>query len=280
LVAHVIGSWALASLGVLRVPLVPAALAEDGRIRWSGLRTLRPPSPVGRIIAVLGGLLGLYVAGYTGVLLAVTNRPICPTHRCSACCSSCRPHRRRARDDPAGVPIGSDHAAVADLHRMDDWVIALELLVLIAVMVSLGRSCGLAGCLGDLARDRDRPRNHCAARPFMARTAVSRVEHGDPSPSVLVGGFLLRIVIVSRHNRCEMNRIALFMLVTGVALVSAVSVPVPRPRGRAAAVPAPTSATDEAWWNCTKALIRSGRRRIEFLVSSIRLWPRPARPGN
>ena len=29
-----------------------------------------------KVIAVIGGLVGFYVAGYTGVLLAVTNRPI------------------------------------------------------------------------------------------------------------------------------------------------------------------------------------------------------------
>src|SRR4029077_9919774 len=71
-----IGSWAVAILGFFAFLSFLAALAEDGRIRWSGLRTLRAPSAAGRIIAVLGGLFGFYVAGYTGVLLAVTNRPI------------------------------------------------------------------------------------------------------------------------------------------------------------------------------------------------------------
>jgi len=71
-----IGSWALAILGFFAFLSFLAALAEDGRIRWSGLRRLRAPSPVGRVIAVLGGFFGFYVAGYTGVLLAVTNRPI------------------------------------------------------------------------------------------------------------------------------------------------------------------------------------------------------------
>jgi len=65
-----VGSWALAILGFFAFLSFLAALAEDGPIRWSGLRTLRAPSPVGRIIAVLGGFFGFYVAGYTGVLLA------------------------------------------------------------------------------------------------------------------------------------------------------------------------------------------------------------------
>ena len=40
------------------------------------LRRLRAPSALGRMISVLGAIFGLYIAGYTGVLLAVTNRPI------------------------------------------------------------------------------------------------------------------------------------------------------------------------------------------------------------
>ncbi len=41
-----------------------------------GSRACGLPAMLGSIIAVIGGLFGFYVAGYTGVLLAVTNRPI------------------------------------------------------------------------------------------------------------------------------------------------------------------------------------------------------------
>src|SRR5205823_180391 len=37
---------------------------------------LSAPSPVGRVVTVIGTFLALYVAGYTGVLLAASNRPI------------------------------------------------------------------------------------------------------------------------------------------------------------------------------------------------------------
>ena len=46
----------------------PRALAMAGR--------LRPTRALGKVFAVVGGLLGFFVAGYTGVLLSVTNRPI------------------------------------------------------------------------------------------------------------------------------------------------------------------------------------------------------------
>src|SRR5207247_4223037 len=36
----------------------------------------KAPGTVTKLVAALGGLLGFFVAGYTGVLLTVTNRPI------------------------------------------------------------------------------------------------------------------------------------------------------------------------------------------------------------
>src|SRR5262249_14908155 len=69
-----VGVWALVIFGLFSFLSFLAALAEDERI--AGLRNLRPPSAPGTVISVLGALFGLYIAGYTGVLLAVTNRPI------------------------------------------------------------------------------------------------------------------------------------------------------------------------------------------------------------
>jgi protein NrfD len=193
-----IGSWALAILGLFAFLSFLAALAEDGRIRWSGLRTLRAPAGAGRIIAVLGGLLGLYVAGYTGVLLAVTNRPIwsdtpllgllfiVSAASTSSALMILLAHRS-----------GRTTTVVADLHRMDDWVIAVELLVLIALMVSLGPVLSawlnvwgillaiviVLGMIAPLVLS-------WRARRFHQVTLAT------PAVLVLVGGFLLRIVIV------------------------------------------------------------------------------------
>ena len=193
-----IGSWALAILGLFAFLSFLAALAEDGRIRWSGLRTLRPPSPVGRIIAVLGGLLGLYVAGYTGVLLAVTNRPIwSDTPLLGLLFIVSAASTSSALMILLAYRSGRTTPAVADLHRMDDWVIALELLVLIAVMVSLGPVLSawlnvwgillaiviVLGMIAPLVLS-------WRARRFHQVTLAT------PALLVLVGGFLLRVVIV------------------------------------------------------------------------------------
>lgn len=133
------GSWALAVFGFFSFLSFAGALAEEKRIRWSRPGMLMGPSALGRTIAVLGGMAGFYLAGYTGVLLAVTNRPIWSDTPLlgmlfvvSAASSSAAlllllAHR-----------FGWTMPGVRALHRMDDWVIMLELLVLTAVVVSLG----------------------------------------------------------------------------------------------------------------------------------------------
>jgi protein NrfD len=143
------GAWALLVFGLFCFLSFLGALAEDERIRWPALRTigarwpalhkLRAPSGPGRVIAVIGAIVGLYIAGYTGVLLAVTNRPIWSDTPLlgmlfvvSAASTSSALIILLAHRSGWTVP------GLANLHRMEDWVIMLELLVLIAVMVSLG----------------------------------------------------------------------------------------------------------------------------------------------
>lgn len=193
-----IGSWALTIFGLFAFLSFLATLTEDGRIRWSWPHRLRAPSPLGRVIAVLGGLSGLYVAGYTGVLLAVTNRPIWSDTPLlgmlfvvSAASSSA------ALIILLAQRYGWNTPGLRDLHRMDDWVIALELIVLIAVIVSLGPVLSawlnawgvfllivvIIGMVVPLVlslRARQFQRVNIATAPIL----------------VLVGGFLLRVVII------------------------------------------------------------------------------------
>ena len=133
------GSWALLIFGIFAFLSFLGALVEDNRINWPPARKIRPPGILSKVIAVIGGIFGLYVAGYTGVLLAVTNRPIWSDTpllgmlfvvsgaSISAALMILVAHRS-----------GWTMPGVAALHRIDAWVIALELIVLIAVMVSLG----------------------------------------------------------------------------------------------------------------------------------------------
>jgi formate-dependent nitrite reductase membrane component NrfD len=203
------GSWALLIFGAFSFGGFLTALADDDRLasprlralqpRLRPLRALTPPSLPGRFFAVLGGIFGFFIAGYTGVLLAVTNRPIWSDTQLlgllfivsaastSAALMILLAHRR-----------GWTMPAVAALHRMDVWMIVLELVVLAAVIVSLGPVLAawlnawgallvvgvvIVGLLVPLAMSW-RPR---ALRPSSVTTA---------SILVLIGGFLLRVVVV------------------------------------------------------------------------------------
>lgn len=194
-----IGSWALVTFGAFAFISFLGVLAEDGLLSWRAARHVRPPGLLARVIAVIGGLLGLYVAGYTGVLLAVTNRPIWSDTPLlgmlfvvSAASMSAAfmilLARRSARTAPG----------IFALHRIDAWVLALELLVLIALVISLGpvarawlNAWGLllffgvivAGVLAPLAL-------------YWRRDWLGERNMTTAAALVLAGGFILRLVIV------------------------------------------------------------------------------------
>lgn len=201
-----VGSWALLVFGFFTFIAFLAALAEEDRVRWPILRRLqwpafrrlRPPSLEGRVIVVLGGIAGFYIAGYTGVLLAVTNRPIwsdtpllgmlfvVSAGSTSAALMVLLAHR-----------YGLNVPAVANLHRMDAWVLAIELIVLIAVLVSLGPVIrawfsvwGVLLIVGVVIPGLILPLLQLW-RPQRFRATLATT-----ATLVLVGGFMLRVVIV------------------------------------------------------------------------------------
>jgi protein NrfD len=194
-----IGAWALLIFGFFTFLSFLAALAEDGRLAWPRLRALRPPGAIGSLVAAIGGTAGFYVAGYTGVLLAVTNRPIwsdtpmlgmlfvVSAASTSAALIMLLAHR-----------TGLKPPAFVDLHRLDDWMLVLELLVLAAVVVSLGPvarawvnvwgvllaiaiAVGVIVPLGLSWRARQR------RQPWNVEAVTSLV---------LLGGFLLRVIVI------------------------------------------------------------------------------------
>jgi formate-dependent nitrite reductase membrane component NrfD len=192
------GSWALLTFGFFSFLSFVAALAEDGRISRPGLSALRPPGVLGILVAAIGGASGFYVAGYTGVLLAVTNRPIWADTPMlgmlfvvSAASTSAALIMLLAHRSGLATP------ALADLHRMDDWMMVLELVVVIAVVASLGpvarawlNAWGLllliAVALGMIA-------------PLVLSWRARRLRQWNvPTVTalVLIGGFLLRLVII------------------------------------------------------------------------------------
>jgi protein NrfD len=201
-----IGSWALLIFGVFSFLSFLAALSDDDDVRWPALRRfqrpafrrLHAPSTIGRVIAVLGGIAGLYFAGYTGVLLAVTNRPIwSDTPLLGMLFVVSAASTSAALMILLAQRYGWNLPGLRNLHRMDDWVILLELLVLIAVMISLGPVLSawlnawgvfllIVIVFGMIA-------------PLVLSWRARRLPHANlltAAGLVLLGGFLLRVVIV------------------------------------------------------------------------------------
>jgi formate-dependent nitrite reductase membrane component NrfD len=208
------GSWALLAFGFFTFVSFLAALAEEDdvrprvlrRFRWPALLSLRPPSLLGCIVTFVGGLAGLFIAGYTGVLLSVTNRPIWSDTPLmgmlfivsAASTSAALLLLLAHRYGWLGLP------GVSALKRMDTIVLAMELVVLAALVVSLGPAVrgflnlwgvalamvALVGIIVPLALSW-RPRGGAA---FSSASVAGLV---------LLGGFLLRLVIVFSSEMIE-----------------------------------------------------------------------------
>lgn len=136
-----VGSWALLLFGAFATASALGALAYDGRIRYRKL-ALFYEGTVGRIIALLGAAFGFFIAGYTGVLLSVTNRPIWADTTLlgvlflvSAASTAAATLMLLAR---WRMSIGAEHPTVAWLAWFDGWVLIIELVLITIFLLSLG----------------------------------------------------------------------------------------------------------------------------------------------
>ena len=189
-----VGAWALLIFGILSLISFLGALVEDNRLAWPAGRKFRPPGILSAVIAMVGGFVG-----YTGVLLAVTNRPIWSDTPLlgmlfivSAASISAALMILLARRSRWTMP------GLLALHRMDAWVIALELIVLIAVMISLGpvfrawlNAWGLLLFFGVIVVGMLIPLALHWRRQWLGDRNVTTA-----AALVLIGGFILRLVIV------------------------------------------------------------------------------------
>jgi formate-dependent nitrite reductase membrane component NrfD len=165
-------------------------------VRSAGLRKLRGGVP-GRLIIVLGGLFGFFVAGYTGVLLSVTNRPIwADTHLVGVLFLFSAASTAAAVLILLGRWRGGD-ATIHWLSRLDRGALVLEFLVLIALVISLGSVArvwlsGWGALLGGMILAGIFLPLALHSRPHL----LGRLSLPTGAALALVGGFLLRVVIV------------------------------------------------------------------------------------
>ena len=197
-----VGSWGLLLFGLFAFLAALAALSQDRPgirlLQSAPIRFLRRRGP-SIAIAVLGSIFGLFIAGYTGVLLAVTNRPLwADSHllgllflvsgaSTGAAALILIALRRRV----------ADTASLTWLVWFDRNVLILELVVLIGFLVSLGSVAQVflswwgallligvvgAGILWPLMMERGQVH---APRQLVRSASL-----------VLLGGLLLRMVVL------------------------------------------------------------------------------------
>jgi protein NrfD len=188
-----VGVWALLAFGAFSLLSFLAARGE--RSRWA---VLRPPGALGVAVSVLGGFFGAFLAGYTGVLLSVTNRPIwadTPLLGLVFLVSGASTSAALLMLLGGGR---SDTAETAQaLARFDRWMLIVELVALVALVASLGvvASAWLSAWGGLLAVG---VVGAGILIPLaMSARARGAVGHGAvASLLVLIGGFLLRVVVI------------------------------------------------------------------------------------
>src|SRR5919201_800099 len=191
------GAWGLMVFGGFAFLSFLGALGEDERLHRFSF--LRPPSVIGTIVSVLGGLAGFFLVSYTGVLLAVTNRPIWSD---TTLLGAVFLVSSASTSIALLLLLGSRRRFVLGglraLQRFDTFVLVLELIALVALVVSLGSvarvwlsAWGVLLVLGVVGLGIVVPLLlHVRAHtPFSTAARAAAV-------LVLVGGFLLRVVIV------------------------------------------------------------------------------------
>ncbi len=145
-----LGSWALLALAVVTTPLVVVQALSDIRSKSRGSMAAgtRSAKHVRRIplgletLNLLAPPLGFFVAGYTGVLLSVSNVPVWarnylflgPTFLASGFSSGIAATRLLMRFDRRSSP-----SSLLALERVESVTLLSELLLLVAGLVRLGR---------------------------------------------------------------------------------------------------------------------------------------------
>ena len=186
-----VGVWGLMLFGGFSFLAAAGAAAEAGRLPWPRLRILAEGA-LGRGIGVLASLFGLFLAGYTGVLLAVSNRPIWADSNwlgilflLSAASTAAAALLLLARRAGHGAAAGA-----AWLAQFDRGALVLELLALIAFVISLGQVARvLIGAWGGLLL------LGVVGLGILAPLVLPE-PHVRAARLVLIGGFLLRAVVL------------------------------------------------------------------------------------
>ena len=190
------GAWGILLFGLFAVLSALGGMAEEGRLHNPALRAVGGVVRGGlaKLVGGVTGLLGVFIAGYTGVLLSVTNRPIWADGPWLGALFAASAVSTGAAALILLAPRrGASEQSLARLSAFDTKALVLELLLLVLFLASLGSVnrvwvgvwgvvllVGVVG-LGILAP----LRLHLQRRPVASAARL-----------VLLGGFLLRLATI------------------------------------------------------------------------------------
>lgn len=189
-----VGAWGLLVFGFFCGLATLRVLRDDRRLTWSTLEYLDRPalSTFGSVGGILGGL---FLAGYTGVLLSVTNRPIWADSTwlgllflLSGISTSVAALLLLARWNRVDTATTEER-----LKHFDKIALILELAVLVIFVISLGavaraflNAWGVVLLLGVVGAG--------ILMPLQIGRSPGRYSPATASILVLFGGFMLRMV--------------------------------------------------------------------------------------
>src|SRR6266513_1009556 len=202
------GAWAILLFGLFSVLSALGARAEEGRLQMPALRAVGGVvrGGVARLVSGVGGLVGLFLAGYTGILLSVTNRPIwADSPWLGALFVASGASTGAAALILLGLRRGASEQSLARLSAFDTKALVVELLVLALFIASLGSVnrvwlsfWGLVLLVGVVWFGILAPlRLHMQRRPVAGAARL-----------VLLGGFLLRLAMIFASEGVDRYRVA------------------------------------------------------------------------
>src|SRR2546430_6647274 len=118
-------------------------MAEEGRLQNPAVRgvggAVRGGSGLAKVVGGVAGLLGVFIAGYTGVLLSVTNRPIwADSPWLGALFVASGASTGAAALILLGLRRGASEQSLARVSAFDTKALVVELLVLAIFIGSVG----------------------------------------------------------------------------------------------------------------------------------------------
>src|SRR5712692_6369971 len=211
------GAWAILLFGLFSVLSALGAMAEEGRLQNPALRAVGGVirGGIAKLVAGIGGLLGFFVAGYTGILLSVTNRPIwADSPWLGALFVASGVSTGAATLILLAPGRGATERSVSWLSSFDTRALVVELLVLVLFLTSLGSInrvwvsvWGLLLLVGVVGLGILMPLGlHVKPASFGSGLAARPIVNA--AKLVLLGGFLLRLATMLASEGIDRYRVA------------------------------------------------------------------------